>query len=126
MSAYNHKNQSDAVTQMSEILNKATESTYSAMFAPCVTYQMEEDTAYNNNKTFPASFHYLACAAEAAKNYNEWYAIAGCNRGISKYTIDKVGCVFGEEAINTFSARTDEGVNKAMNLIVKIKNSFYL
>jgi hypothetical protein len=47
-------------------------STFAAYFAPVVTYtnatMMKEPFC---NATFPASFHYLACAARAKDTFNE-------------------------------------------------------
>lgn len=45
---------------------------YFAIFAPRVTYRMpaDGDNIYTGS-TFPASFHYLACAAKAFDNSNE-------------------------------------------------------
>jgi hypothetical protein len=88
---------------------------------------MEPDADFGGNTTFPASFHYLACAAKALENYNEWYAVAGYTRGISRYAIESVGCKFGETAINELEPRNNSnGANRAANLIVKIKNAYYL
>ena len=118
-------------------------SAYAACFAPYVTYLMADDDEYENNKTFPASFHYLACAANSANNnFKEWYANAGYTRGVSKYTIESTGCKFGEVAIQSLEPRfllnvgkelNDEGTayndvntSVAVNLIVKIKSSYYL
>ena len=126
-SKYNGTNQVTAVNNIKESLSGVTASEYTALFAPYVVYDMKVPSEYNSNTTFPASFHYLACAAKAFENYREWYAVAGYTRGISKYKIVNVGCVFGENAINTLEPRnSDNGVDKAVNLIVKIKNNFYL
>ena len=77
--------------------------------------------------TFPASFHYLACAAKAAENYNEWYAVAGYTRGVSSYSINSVGCKFGEEAVQALEPRYQKnGLSVAVNLIIKVKNNYYL
>lgn len=48
-------------------------SKYAAIFAPYVTYSMSDSQTrdFGGNSTFPASFHYLACAAKAFENYNE-------------------------------------------------------
>lgn len=125
----------EGVTQSTAIKNIAAASAsgtfsskYAALFAPYVTYNMEEKEEFGNNRTFPGYFHYLACAAKAAENYNEWYAVAGYNRGISKYAIESVGCKFGEAAINALEPRhvTSEGVHRAVNLIVKIKKNYFL
>lgn len=125
-SAYSQKSQSEAITKITEQVNALTASKYAAAFAPYVTYAMAEDPIYKN-ATFPASFHYLACAAKAAENYNEWYAIAGYDRGVSNYTIESVGCKFGDTAINALCPRNDKGkTEKAVNVIAKIKNNYYL
>jgi hypothetical protein len=117
-------------------------SAYAAVFAPYVTYLMSDDPDYDN-KTFPASFHYLACAANSANNnFSEWYANAGYTRGVAKYTIESTGCKFGEAAIQALEPRfmikvgkekdatgtawIDINTTVAINLIVKIKSSYYL
>jgi hypothetical protein len=125
-------------------------SKYAAVFAPTVTYLMTEVSGYEGNRTFPGSFHYLACAAKAAENYNEWYANAGYTRGVCNYTIESTGCKFGEVAVQALEPRHIESVGKekktivdeitgaareedvdinttvAVNLIVKVKNMYYL
>lgn len=140
--AYAGKTQSAAIPA---IAKEAAEwaSAYAAVFAPYVTYLMSDDKAYKNNKTFPASFHYLACAANSANNnFSEWYANAGYTRGVSKYTIESTGCKFGEIAIQSLEPRfllkvgkelnadgtayNDVNTSVAVNLIVKIKSSYYL
>jgi hypothetical protein len=101
---------------------------YSAIFAPTVTYDRSEDAVYQNN-TLPGSFHYLVCAAEAFESYAEWFAVAGYTRGVSsEYKVLSTGVKFGEAAINALEPRyTDAGsVARAVNLIVKIKNAYYL
>ena len=51
---------------------KVTATKYAAIFAPTVTYaSVDSASKFNNNKTFPASFHYLACAARSSERYNE-------------------------------------------------------
>ena len=125
-SAYRQKSQSEAIANITNQVNDLKASKYAAAFAPYVTYAMVEDKTYKNT-TFPASFHYLACAAKAAENYNEWYAIAGYDRGVSDYTIKSVGCKFGDIAINALCPRNNKGtVKKAVNVIAKIKNNYYL
>ena len=104
---------------------------YSAIFAPKVTYVMDdlEVDSWDRNKTFPASFHYLACAAMAFKKYNEWYAVAGYNRGISNYVVANTSVKLGEIAINTLAPRVKNaslGVNKSINLILHERGSYYL
>lgn len=125
-SAYRQKSQAEAITNITSQVNDLKASKYAAAFAPYVTYAMVEDTTYENT-TFPASFHYLACAAKAAENYNEWYAVAGYDRGVSDYAIKSVGCKFGDIAINALCPRNNQGtVKKAVNVIAKIKNNYYL
>lgn len=149
-SKYAGKTQSEAIPEVAYEANQY-QSKYAAVFAPCVTYTMTAKAEYNNNRTFPGSFHYLACAAKSAENYNEWYANAGYTRGVANYTVESVGCNFGEIAIQALEPRfcisagdrelsadeankalTDPTINAnvntevAVNLIVKIKNSYYL
>ena len=125
-SAYRQKSQAEAITNITSQVNDLKASKYAAAFAPYVTYAMVEDTTYENT-TFPASFHYLACAAKAAENYNEWYAIAGYDRGVSDYAIKSVGCKFGDIAVNALCPRNNKSdVKKAVNVIAKIKNNYYL
>ena len=116
---------------VSDVNNNFTDtSKYVAIFAPTVTYNRVADKIYNNN-TLPGSFHYLVCAAEAFATYPEWFAVAGYTRGISSeadYKILNTGVKFGEAAINALEPRnkSNNGIEKAVNLIVKIKNSYYL
>lgn len=110
------------------LLNKADK--FSAIFAPSVTYNMTEDADYGNNRTFPGSFHYLACAAKSAESYNEWYANAGMTRGLSNFVIESTGVKLGEIAIQALEPRYQTpnagNPNRSVNLIVKIKDNFYL
>jgi hypothetical protein len=138
---YEGKTQKDAIPAMAKE-SAEWASAYAAVFAPYVTYLMSDDPVYNN-KTFPASFHYLACAANSSNNnFSEWYANAGYTRGVAKYTIESTGCKFGEVAIQALEPRFMLKVGKelnekktafndintvvAINLIVKIKSSYYL
>ena len=145
--AYMNKTQSEAIPALAKEAAKWS-SAYVACFAPYVTYIMAEDKEYKGNKTFPASFHYLACAANSANNnYSEWYANAGYTRGVSKYTIESTGCKLGEIAVQALEPRfilkvgqeraldkdnrptnymEDINTTVAVNLIIKIKNSYYL
>jgi hypothetical protein len=109
------------------LITKANE--YSAIFGPKVTYVMSDISVklFGGNKTFPASFHYLACAARTFERYNEWYAVAGYNRGISNYTIDTTSVKFGDIAINTLAPRTiNTYTNKSINLILFERGNYYL
>lgn len=122
---YEGKTQSAAISCIQS--DKLTDSTYAAYFAPFVTYNLTPDSEFANNTTFPASFHYLACAAKAAENYNEWYAVAGYTRGVSSYSINSIGCKFGEEAVQALEPRYQKnGLTVAVNLIIKVKNNYYL
>lgn len=122
---YEGKTQSAAISCIQSA--KLTDSTYAAYFAPFVTYNLTPDSEFADNMTFPASFHYLACAAKAAENYNEWYAVAGYTRGVSSYSINSIGCKFGEEAVQALEPRYQKnGLEVAVNLIIKVKNNYYL
>ncbi len=104
---------------------------YTAIFGPQVTYNMSEEEvrAFGGNKTFPASFHYLACAASAFKRFSEWYAVAGYSRGQAARTVDSTSFVLGERVINTLAPRVINekyNINKAVNLVLKERGSYYL
>ena len=108
-----------------------TESPYAAIFAPRITYVLAmsetEKTAFNNNATFPASFHYLACAAKTFSKYNEWYAVAGYNRGVSKYTVAGTSVKVGEILVNTLAPRvSNQYTDKSINLILHERGNYYL
>jgi hypothetical protein len=73
---YNVNSNSTATTIVSNIGQAASLiefSPYAAIFAPKVTYRMLDAAVepFGGNKTFPASFHYLACAAKAFDKYAE-------------------------------------------------------
>lgn len=100
---------------------------FSALFAPYISLAIA-DKDYNNT-VFPGSFYYLACAANAFGNlgYNEWWPVAGYERGVSKYTVNQIGYNFGEIAADLLQPRNKNGkVNKAVNLIIKSHNNYYL
>ena len=130
--------QSQAIEAIQTEVSEMPASKYAAIFAPSVDYSMPVDKVYENT-TFPASFHYLACAARARENYNEWYAVAGYTRGISKYSVNGLGFKFGEAAIDALEPRYSKTIkakagtdtktktfDKAVNLIVKMKNDIVL
>ena len=102
-------------------------SKYAAAFMPTVTYTKASMDSKYPNRTFPASFHYLACAARSSERFSEWYANAGYTRGISNYTIESTGCTLGEAAINAFQCRfnADGKTNLAINPIIKLRNNYY-
>lgn len=100
---------------------------FSAFFAPKVCYEYASEK-YENN-TFPASFHYLACMAHSTEDlgYNEWYAASGFERGVSKFKVIGTTYKFGEIAVNALQPRClKSGVNKSINLIIKIRDIYYL
>ena len=125
---YKQKSQAEAISGMRQGLSAISASRYAAILAPYVVYgNIAADEDYGNNSTFPAAFHYLACAARAAESYNEWYAVAGYTRGVSNYSIISAGAKLGEGAIDALEPRyVKNGVDKAVNLIVKIRNNYYL
>lgn len=126
----------DQETAISQVLSFAKSnvpsSKYAAAFAPSVKYAkggLSEVASFGDNQWFPASFHYLACAARASELYNEWYANAGYTRGISKYTVEAVGCKFGEAAVNMFQKRASDpsnNVTMAINPIINLRGTYYL
>ena len=123
---------------ITDMKNDATvTSQYAAYFAPTVTYKMSlsetEAEAFNENKTFPASFHFLACASKAHINSNEWSAIAGYTRGVSDLQIDAVGYNFGSRAINALAPRNTAATAEtfgasdvAINLIANERGNYYI
>lgn len=138
--AYKGKNQSDAIDGILKATKDDfnTKSKYAAIFVPTVTYSSVDSAAeFDNNKTFPASFHYLACAARSSETYNEWYANAGYTRGISKYTVESVGCKLGEAAVNVLQKRTvlketdasgniTKAITVAVNPIINLRGNYYI
>ena len=135
--AYKGKQQATAIADVIEGLRLESSSKYAAYFAPYVVYAIDANRAPWNKfiiadkyiGKFPAVFHYLACASKAAEQFNEWYAVAGYNRGVSDFVIDHAGCTFGEIAVKALQARYKKDSNSApfaVNLITKIKGSYYL
>lgn len=123
--------QAKIITAIKKAASELTSANkYSAIFVPTVCYpdSVGHLKDYNNTK-FPASFHYLACAANAANNnFAEWYAVAGFSRGISpKFTIESTSVKLGEAAINALEPRNSNNeLQKSVNVIAKIKNNYYL
>ena len=118
----------EAIKRIGKAVKNITANEYSAIFAPKVTYEMThtEEDIYQNN-TFPASFHYLACAARTFNRYNEWYAVAGYSRGISNYAVNNTTVKLGEIAINTLAPRIlNSYTNKSVNLILHERGNYYL
>ena len=109
--------------------NSIQSNEYSAIFGPKVTYVMDDKQVepFGSNRTFPASFHYLACAARTFERYNEWYAVAGYNRGVSTYSIAATSVKLGEIAINTLAPRKSNNyTTKSVNLILHERGNYYL
>lgn len=114
---------------------KINASKYAAIFAPRVIYNMSVPAAYADNTIFPASFHYLACAAYAQSRFAEWYAVAGYPRGISTLSVAGTTVNYGNIAQNTLAPRVklildatdpDKVVDRAVNLIINERGSYYL
>lgn len=128
--AYKGWSQAEATKRVLAFVKAKVPATkYAAAFVPAVTYSVVDKETVFGNKTFPASFHYLACAARSSENFNEWYANAGYTRGISKYTITSVGCKFGEAAVNMFQKRAKDSAGNiimAINPIIQLRGSYYL
>lgn len=101
---------------------------YVALFANRPTYKMTPDQDYNNNVTFAAGFHYLACAAKALENFAEWYAVAGYTRGVSPYAIDKLDVNLGDAAVEVLQGRNSYGnkSSRCVNILVKVRGQYYL
>lgn len=116
------------------VLGIVTADTNTAFFAPTVTYTLDNDMAfelYGGNREFPASFHYLACAAAAKVNFAEWYAVAGYTRGSSNLYVESVGYKFGDTAANIlapreFKATEEQKTFKCVNLITTERNNYYI
>ena len=103
---------------------------FTAVFAPRVAYDFgySEDDVYSNDQLFPASFHYLACAAYAQERYAEWYAVAGYTRGICGKPIKYLTKTFGDVDVNTLCPRVvnDYATGAAINLIITERGNYYL
>lgn len=103
---------------------------FTAVFAPRVAYDFgySEDDVYSNDQLFPASFHYLACAAYAQERYAEWYAVAGYTRGICRKPIKYLTKTFGDVDVNTLCPRVvnDYATGAAINLIITERGNYYL
>lgn len=100
---------------------------------------MDPDEAYVTETfdgvTFPASFHYLACAAKAFDNSNEWWAVSGYNRGYSDYIVESTTSKLGEIAVNQLQPRTHktpategaaEGIKLSVNIIRSTRDGYYI
>ena len=118
----------ELVTNIGRAASVIKASPYAAIFAPRVQYKMSDEYLKNwGNNVFPASFHYLACAAKTFEKYSEWYAVAGYNRGISTYDIEKTTVKVGEIAINTLAPRViNSYTEKSINLILHERGNYFL
>ena len=123
---------SKLVTTTGQAINAITGNKYVGIFGPRVLYNMTDDEADlfeggDSAKTFPASFHYLACLANALSSYNEWYAVAGYTRGIAARTVVATTIKYGDIANNTLAPRIQNGyVEKAANLVCYDHGSYVL
>ena len=123
---------SKLVTTTGQAINTITGNRYVGIFGPRVQYNMTDAEANlfeggDSAKTFPASFHYLACLANALSSYNEWYAVAGYTRGIAARTVVATTIKYGDIANNTLAPRVLNGyVEKAANLVCYDHGSYVL
>lgn len=102
-----------------------------AIFLPTVVYNLNRSEDYNtkfsNNNRFPASFHYLTCAANASERYAEWYAASGFTRGVSPFGIKTTDFTVGEAIIDKLQPRKQVGgLTHAVNVIAKFRNQYLL
>ena len=123
---------SQLVKTTGEAINALSGNKYTAILGPRVIYNMTDAEAKlfeggDSAKTFPASFHYLACLANALSTYNEWYAIAGYTRGIAARTVTATTIKYGDIANNTLAPRVlNSYVEKAANLVCYDHGSYIL
>ena len=97
---------------------------YAVILTPSVEYVSLANN-YSNTQ-MPASFHYLACAAKAFRSYNEWYAVAGYNRGVSDLVVKSTKVKFGDYAVNALQPRKRDTACSAINIICNIRNNYYI
>lgn len=121
-SVYAGKSLNQAINDMP--LNIGSTGTYGAVFAPSVTYSGVTDGDKYTNDELPGSFHYLACAATAFNRYAEWYAVSGYTRGVCGLSIVSPSYIFGDKAVQKLQQRG--GSQSSINLIIKLRNSYYL
>jgi hypothetical protein len=131
----NYTTSENAVTQIITAANKlstaiGTYGTYCTVTVPSVTYNMSDDTRFDNNKTFPGAFHYLACFMNSLRSgFKEWYAAAGYSRGVSNYAIASTTVKLGEIAINALEPRNSDSetdIKISCNVIANFRGSYYL
>lgn len=139
-SAYKGEDARD--TKINNIISEAngyTADKNCAIFLPTVVYDLNRSEAYktafsndpssnkNFNKRFPASFHYLTCAANASERYAEWYAASGFTRGVSPFGIKTTDFTVGEAIIDKLQPRKQVGgLTHAVNVIAKFRNQYLL
>lgn len=137
---YKGRDQESAINAVVDFAeNYIPKSKYAAVFAPSVKYKtgsLSDINSFGGNQWFPASFHYLACAARSSESFNEWYANAGYARGISNYSIETVGIKFGEAAVNMFQKRAavikdvngekETVLSISINPIINLRGAYYL
>lgn len=118
---------------IADSVNQVGSDTYSPFFGPSVKLGVEQLDAYNDNQVLPCSLYYLSCAISALKNnYPEHYAVAGYVRGTSSLSIISPVIKIGENLNNLLSPRVPTAIDssttvtKAVNLITKVKNNYYL
>ena len=71
-SAYQGKNtQEEIIESVYNSFENIPTSKYAAAFMPTVTYTKASMDSKYTNRTFPASFHYLACAAKSSERFSE-------------------------------------------------------
>lgn len=84
--------------------------------------------------TLPASFYYLACANKAFTEYNEWYAVAGYQRGICDLKVAGTTLTLGDAAVNVLQPRKASKIGSsltnnfihAVNPVIKVRKAYYL
>jgi hypothetical protein len=65
------KTQEEIIESVYNISGNIPVSKYAAAFIPTVTYTRASMDSKYENRTFPASFHYLACAARSSERFSE-------------------------------------------------------
>lgn len=108
------------ITKLGTAAKAITSDKNAAIFGPRVQY-VDDDLVY------PASYHYLLCAANSQQRYAEWYAVAGYARGVSPVGVAKTTLKLGEIAINTLAPRViNDYIDRAVNLILNERSNYYI
>lgn len=120
-------------TKIANIISEAngyTTDKNCAIFLPTVVYDLTRSKNYEDifkNMRFPASFHYLTCAANASERYAEWYAASGFTRGVSPFGIKTTDFTIGEAIIDKLQPRKQVGgLTHAVNVIAKFRDQYLL